>query len=208
MLMVCLTAAAIGLAGWSSTGAQDEPKKLPTVFVIGDSISIGYTPPLTKLLAGKAVVKHNPGNAQDTRFGVKSLAGWLKGERPDIIHFNWGLWDLVDGGKAVPIDEYEKNLKQLVGQLKETKATLIWASTTPVPQVNGRKRRDADVQAYNAVAKKIMDENGIAIDDLYTVAKGKLDQLQTPNDVHFTKKGSEDLAEAAAATILKTLSTK
>jgi acyl-CoA thioesterase-1 len=182
--------------------------KLPRVLLIGDSISIGYTPHTAKLLEGKAKVTHHAGNAQDTRNGLKMLPAWLKEDPFDVIHFNWGLWDLIDEGKAVPIDEYEKNLRELVKQLKETKAHLIWASTTPVPEKNARKRRDADVEAYNAVAKKIMEENKIPIDDLYLFAKPRLAQLQKANDVHFSKEGSEELAKQVAASIQKVLAPK
>lgn len=186
---------------------KDEPK-LPRVLLIGDSISIGYTPHTTKLLESKAKVTHHAGNAENTRNGLKQLPTWLKEGPFDVIHFNWGLWDLVDGGKAVPIDEYEKNLRELVKQLKETKAKLIWASTTPVPAVNGRKRRDVDVVAYNAVAKKIMEENKIPIDDLYEFVKPQLAKLQLANDVHFSKEGSQELAKQVAQSIQKVLDGK
>jgi lysophospholipase L1-like esterase len=184
-----------------------EPAK-PRVLLIGDSISIGYTPATTKLLADKAVVKHHAGNAQDTVNGLKLLQAWLKDGPYDVIHFNWGLWDLVDGGKAVPIADYEKNLRELVKQLRATNAKLIWASTTPVPEINGRKRRDTDVVAYNTVAKKIMEENNIPIDDLYSFAKPQLEKLQKKNDVHFTEEGSAALARQVAASIQKVLDGK
>jgi acyl-CoA thioesterase-1 len=199
-------AAVVALNVWFLSAA--EPAKKPRVLLIGDSISIGYTPPTTKLLADAAEVTHHAGNAQDTRNGLKQLQSWLKEGPFDVIHFNWGLWDLVDGGKAVPIDEYEKNLRELVQQLKATKAKLIWASTTPVPEVNARKRRDADVLAYNAVARKIMEENGIPIDDLYAFARPQLEKLQKPNDVHFTEAGSAALAEQVAASIRQALGAK
>ena len=49
----------------------------PRVLIIGDSISLGYTPTVKKLLADKAVVVHNKGNAQDTGYGLKiSVHGW------------------------------------------------------------------------------------------------------------------------------------
>ena len=188
--------------------ADPAQPQLPRVLLIGDSISIGYTPLTAKLFEGKAKVTHHAGNAETTRNGLKMLPAWLKEGPFDVIHFNWGLWDLVDGGKAVPIDEYEKNLRELTKQLKETKAKLIWASTTPVPELNARKRRDADVVAYNAVAKKIMDENQIPIDDLYTFVKPQLAKLQQPNDVHFTAEGSQELAKQVARSIAKVLERK
>ena len=47
----------------------------------------------------------------------------------------------------MPLDEYEKNLRELVKQLKATEAKLIWASTTPVPEgkVNP-PRKNSDVE--------------------------------------------------------------
>ncbi|OAI50713.1 hypothetical protein AYO44_05440 [Planctomycetaceae bacterium SCGC AG-212-F19] len=199
-VLVCVPALALA-------ADKDQPK-LPRVLLIGDSISIGYTPHTAKLLESKAKVTHHAGNAENTRNGLKQLPTWLKDGPFDVIHFNWGLWDLVDGGKAVPIDEYEKNLRELVKQLKDTKAKLIWASTTPVPEVNGRKRRDVDVVAYNAVAKKIMDENKIPIDDLYEFVKPQLAKLQQANDVHFSKEGSQELAKQVAQCIQKVLEGK
>ena len=59
--------------------------------------------------------------------------------------------------------------------------------------------------AYNAVAKKIMDENGIAIDDLYAFALPRLKEIQQPVNVHFTPAGSKLLAGQVAASILKAL---
>jgi acyl-CoA thioesterase-1 len=96
-----------------------------------------------------------------------------------------------------------------VKKLKGTKAKLIWASTTPVPEGKlNPPRKDADVLAYNAVAKKIMAENDVAIDDLYDFAKPKLEKIQLKENVHFTKDGSKVLAEQVAASIKKALEKK
>jgi len=187
---------------------KDEPS-LPRVLLIGDSISIGYTLPTRTLLTGKANVHRIPTNGGPTINGLKSLKGWLGDGRWDVIHFNWGLHDLkqMDGKHQVPLGEYEKNLRELVSQLKATKAKLIWASTTPVPEGElSPPRKNADVVAYNAVAKKIMDENGVAIDDLYAFALPRLSEIQRPVNVHFTPAGSEALAKQVAESIQKTLS--
>jgi hypothetical protein len=53
------------------------------------------------------------------------------------------------------------------------------------------------VAAYNAAAKKIMDESGIAIDDLQ--------ELQLPANVHFTAPGYDVLGHQVAESILKAL---
>jgi acyl-CoA thioesterase-1 len=179
----------------------------PRVLLIGDSISIGYTPATVKLLEDMARVTHHPGNAETTRNGLEKLKVWLKDGPFDVIHFNWGLWDLRNGGKAVPIDEYEKNLRELVRQLMATNAKLIWASTTPVPE-GAAARTNKEVLAYNAVARKIMEENKIPCDDLYAFAEPRLDKIQLPKNVHFTRDGSETLAKQVAESIRAVLAGK
>jgi len=177
---------------------------LPRVLLIGDSISMGYTLPVRELLKGKANVHRIPTNGGPTLRGLESLKRWLGDGKWDVIHFNWGLHDLRldDAGKyQVPLDEYAKNLKELVKQLKATGAKLVWCSTTPVPEKSTPPRKNADVIAYNAAAKKIMDENGIALDDLYAFALPKIKELQLPDNVHFSPEGSAELAKAVVASL-------
>ncbi|OIP03004.1 MAG: hypothetical protein AUJ96_15325 [Armatimonadetes bacterium CG2_30_66_41] len=177
---------------------------LPRVLLIGDSISMGYTLPVRELLKGKANVHRIPTNGGPTLRGLESLKRWLGDGKWDVIHFNWGLHDLRldDAGKyQVPLDEYAKNLKELVKQLKATGAKLVWCSTTPVPEKCTPPRKNADVIAYNAAAKKIMDDNGIALDDLYAFALPKIKELQLPDNVHFSPRGSAELAKAVVASL-------
>ena len=179
--------------------------KLPRVLLIGDSISIGYTLPVRELLKGKANLHRIPTNGGPTINGLANLGKWLGAGKWDVIHFNWGLHDLrfMDTGKhQVPLADYEKNLRELVKQLKATGAKLIWCATTPVPDAELKPpRKNADVVAYNTVAKKIMTENGIAIDDLYAFALPQLTAIQRPANVHFTDEGSKVLAKQVVASI-------
>jgi lysophospholipase L1-like esterase len=187
----------------------DDPK-LPRVLLIGDSISIGYTPETRKLLAGVANVHRVPQNGGPTDTGVANIDKWLGSGKWDVIHFNWGLHDikLDTGMHQVPIDQYEKNLRVLVKRMKATGAKLIWASTTPVPEGKLSPKRDnQDVVAYNAVAKKIMQDEKIAINDLYAFALPRLKDIQRPVNVHFTDSGSAALAEQVAQAIRQALKT-
>lgn len=186
---------------------EDRPG-LPRVLLIGDSISIGYTLPTRKILADTANVHRILTNGGPTTNGLAHLKDWLGDKKWDVIHFNWGLHDLKTmGGKhQVPIEEYEKNLRTLVKQLKATGATLVWASTTPVPDGKlNPPRKSSDVVAYNAVARKVMEENGVDIDDLYEFALPILTKIQRPVNVHFTESGSAILAKPVARSILKAL---
>ena len=186
--------------------SEDNPA-LPRVLLIGDSISIGYTSPTRATLAGKANVHRPAANCGPTSRGLEQLDRWLGDGRWDLIHFNWGLHDLkyIEGRKQVPLDAYEKNLKELVARLKKTGARLIWCSTTPVPEGCSPPRKNEDVIAYNAAAKKIMEANGIVIHDLYAFALPRLGKIQRPANVHFTPEGSKVLAEQVAAAIIDVL---
>ncbi len=204
---------ALGLIG--SNLAQDKKKadpyepvkddpKLPRVLLIGDSISIGYTLPTRKLLAGKANIFRIGENGGPTDNGTKKIKQWLGESKWDVIHFNWGLHDikLGTGKHQVSIDDYDKNLRELVKTMKGTGARLIFATTTPVPDGKlNPPRKSEDVLAYNKVAKKIMDENGVAVNDLYAFALPQLDKIQLKANVHFSDKGSEALAERVAKAI-------
>ena len=166
---------------------RDEPG-LPRVLILGDSISIGYTLDVRRELSGKANVHRAAANCGPTSRGVASLDDWLGDGRWDVIHFNFGLHDLVyhdeqgkniapDRGRLqVPLDQYEKNLNTIVARLKKTGATLIFATTTPVPTGEPQRKPD-DLQAYNAVALKVMRQQGVAVDDLYTFIAPQFDKV-------------------------------
>ncbi len=197
---------------------------LPRVLLIGDSISIGYTVEVQKLLAGKANVHRIPTNGGPTPKGLANLKTWLGDKKWDVIHFNWGLHDLKfiagdDKEKIVPastlgavhqvsLADYEKNVAALVTQLKATGAKLIWCSTTPVvPGTNGRSPED--VLKFNEAAARVMKAAGVATNDLYAYALPRLGEgHQLPTNVHFSPAGSKMLAEKVAAEITAALAKK
>lgn len=186
-----------------------ETPGLPRVLLIGDSISIGYTEPVRAGLTGKANVQRIPVNGATTVNGLKNLDDWLGTKQWDVIHFNFGLHDLrfmEDGKHQVPLPDYEANLRAIVARLKKTGAKLIWAATTPVPNAEVRPpRRNSDVIEYNEAARKIMDEAGVALDDLYSLINPRLEELQQPANVHYTAAGYDVLARQVAESILRAL---
>ena len=181
----------------------------PRVLLIGDSISMGYTLPVQQLLNSVAEVQRIPMNGGPTTNGTAHLDEWLGVGKWAVIHFNFGLHDvkLMDSGELqVSIADYERNLREIVRKLKTTGARLIWATTTPVPGITENpSRNNRDVLEYNAVAKRVMDENGIPVNDLYGLVFPRLHGLQQPENVHFTQEGYSVLAEKVAASIRESL---
>jgi lysophospholipase L1-like esterase len=191
--------------------------KLPNVLIIGDSISLGYTPFVKKILKGKAVVEHNNGNgnAEYTGSGIVMLDKWLGSTKWDVIHFNWGLWDMY-GWRFLKEDRspamYKKRLEKLVARLKKTGAVLIWGTTTPAcpdPEVTMLKRFSTKVvissaleNEYRESALQVMKQNNIKIDDLYSLMHPERKKYAlAANNVHYTLDGYKKLAEQVAESI-------
>jgi lysophospholipase L1-like esterase len=201
----------------------DMVKSLPNVLLLGDSISIGYTKQVRQILQGQVNVVRPKANCGDTRAGLTNLTAWLGKTHWDVIHFNWGLHDLcyrhpeakVYGNRdkqrgtiSVPLDQYEKNLETLVKQLKSTGATLIWASTTKVPEGEAGRFVGDEVK-YNTAAARVMAKNGVAIDDLYALSETFPPNWSVaPGDVHFNSHGSDALAGQVAEAIEKALASR
>jgi acyl-CoA thioesterase-1 len=205
----------------------DDPK-LPRVLIIGDSVSVAYTLDVRKNLAGVANVHRIPANGGSTRtaLGEYGLVRWLKpGEKWDVIHFNEGLHDMsyrfpddrdkndkgeyaspTNGGRPnVSLEQYEKNLRLIVARLKQTGAKLVFASTTPVPEATAAKYVKDSELPYNAVAKKVMAEEGVTWNDLWAAVKPRQAELQGKRDVHFMPSGSVVLAKHVTAAIAREL---
>jgi acyl-CoA thioesterase-1 len=190
---------------------EDQPG-LPRVLLIGDSISIGYTLPVRELLKDKANVHRIPTNGGPTKNGVAYIDKWLGDKKWDVIHFNWGIHDLKfmpDGKRQVEPEDYEKNLRALVAKLKATGAKLIWATTTPIPDGELNPPRSfGKVPEYNEIAKRVMTENGVAIDDLNSAITPHLAEMQNAKDVHYKPEGYALLAKQVAASIEAALPAK
>ncbi|MCC6356747.1 MAG: SGNH/GDSL hydrolase family protein [Verrucomicrobiae bacterium] len=209
-LLAALTAAAAEpkkekAAPHPSLAPVEDVAGLPRVLLIGDSISMGYTVPVRKLLGGKANVHRIPTNGGPTSKGIASIDAWLGAGKWDIIHFNWGIHDLKfmpDGKRQVEPADYEKNLRALVTKMKSNGRALIWATITPIPDGELQPpRKFGDENEYNAIAKKIIEAEGVAINDLNAYVTPELGKMQKPMDVHFTEEGSAFLAKKVAEAI-------
>jgi len=161
-----------------------------------------------------------PDNCGDTTIGLANIDRYLGEVKWDVIHFNWGLWDLcyrnpesrnqgnrdkVNGSVSTIPEDYETQLETLVKRLRQTGAKLIWASTTLVPEGEIGRFVGDDVK-YNAIAARVMQRHDIPIDipinDLHALtAAFPADHFVGPGDVHFTAAGSNKLADQVAATI-------
>lgn len=191
------------------------------ILIIGDSISIGYTPFVQEKLAKKAVILHNPGNAQHTGTGLNKVADWIGNDDYDIIQFNWGLWDLcyrspdsklygnrdkINGKITYEIDEYAANLDAIVKLLKaKSDAKLVFVTTTHVPAYEAGRFKEDPIR-YNEAAKQIMNENQVIVNDIYPQSvKIHKSFGKDSSDVHYTEQGYKELGKKVAKFLKKNM---
>lgn len=148
--------------------------------VIGDSISIGYTPWVTEMLGDKYQVQHAPwdvidGGALDSKYGLQCLdmflqTSTLEPTTYDVIIFNFGMHDINYSGnfpeEYVQPDEYTENLRSITSILLSTGAKVGYVLTTPVPYnvtLNDRAKH------YNSLADAVMKTfSTVVTADLYS----------------------------------------
>jgi hypothetical protein len=191
------------MAGKAAFAHVNNNKKLPNVFIYGDSISIGYTPTLRKTLEGKATVYRLHCNGGDSSSFITKMEAMKKAMDPhwkfkfDIIQFNVGLHDLkyvkegnkldLTGTQVNSLGKYAANLRNIVLWLKENypDTKLVFCTTTAVPQ-DAAGRKPGDSFRYNMVAKKVLSSNPeIVINDLFAFSRPHAVQ----GNVHFQKEG-------------------
>lgn len=200
--------------------------ELPNVLIYGDSISIHYTQDVRRNLLHKANVYRLYRNGGDSAsfitkmekmhaiMGDKHIADHWSFEW-DVIHFNVGLHDMkyvkngsldkVNGQQVASIPEYKNNLRNIVKYLHKIapKASLIFATTTPVPE-HAKGRVAGDAAIYNAAASAVLqDFPDVIINDLYQLTKPNHSQWWSkPGDVHYNEQGSAAQGSQVASYIL------
>ena len=195
------------------------PAELPNVFIIGDSISIGYTEHVKELLKDIANVSRPQCNCADSGTGLKNLQIWLGTQKWDVIHFNFGIWDThwmkndqivsnhlsidKDTHRRFTTEEHLENMSKIVAILKKTGATLIWGSTTPF--VSYGEDTKLLLQKNNDTDKELMLKEGVTVNDLYNLALPNLKEWQSNDGCHFKPEGYDQLAQQVASTIADVL---
>ena len=214
LLLLCASAAAMG----SGFTAADETvsSELPKVVIVGDSIRLSYAPIVVRQLAGKAIVISPEANGGDSSNVLKHLDQWVINEKPAIAHFNCGIHDTKKskstGKFQVSPAQYKANLRKIVERIrKETGAVVLFATTTPILDdraAQARRDRDyellgASICQYNAIAKKVMQELDVPINDLYSALSepgqpSSVEDMIGNDGVHLQPEARERLGTAVA----------
>lgn len=181
---------------------------LPNVLLIGDSISLAYTPLVRNALLDTALVERVPGNCQFSAYGANNAQKWVGDRHWDVIHFNFGLWDLYGWKqeKLVSTQDYGTHLEAIVMALKPACDLLIFATTTPPcaePEHKIKVLASPEKAAeFEAEARRVMKKHHVLVNDLDGILAGRMNELgKAPNDVHYTPEGNQVIAEKVASFI-------
>ena len=172
--------------------------ELPKLFLVGDSISIYYTPYLeTDVSANYSFSRKTsptPESIKDQLSDPKVQGGnsrmvleYLEKRytepnfAPDIVLINCGLHDIkrIPQTNVVAIDpaEYRENLKKMVALIRRHHGMIVWINTTPVDDKRHNElskeffRYNRDVEQYNDIANGVFTRANAPIIDLYTFTK-------------------------------------
>ncbi len=151
------------------------------IFLIGDSIRLGYCNTVKDALSDIAEVFYFSDNCRSTQYAIFNMSGWADMfDDPcavDIVHFNCGHWDAAHFHGAqlslTSLDEYARNMDILIKLLKKffPNATLVFATTTPmnpdtVHFADPNPRSDEELDAYNRTAVAAAEKHGVLVSDL------------------------------------------
>lgn len=183
-----------------------------TVFLIGDSICVGYREYVKELLADRANVIYPEENCRNSQYIITSLFSWsgiCDAKKVDVVQFNCGHWDAAhfNGDEQPLTDEknYGRNIEMIIRLLRKLypNAKICFATTTPT-NPNGAFGRNPrftkDIIRYNKAASEACEKNFVVTDDLFSVAEG-FDSKMYIDYCHFTKEGFELLAKKVASFI-------
>jgi len=75
------------------SSALKAKETLPRLFILGDSISLGYTPIVKEKLKDLVDVSRPNCNCGPSEFYLKRMKSWVGTNHWDVIHVNFGIWD-------------------------------------------------------------------------------------------------------------------
>jgi lysophospholipase L1-like esterase len=189
---------------WTWAAKPDAPDPaLPNVLLLGDSITRGYYPEVTKLLAGRAncYLFATSAASGDPRL-IHQVSDYfdMMPLKFAVIHFNNGMhgWKYTEAA-------YGSSLPQLVEALraKSHGAKLVWATTTPVHAADSGGATNPRIDLRNAESIRTMQRFHIPIDDQHALMAAH-DDLHN-GSVHYTEAGSAVQAKQVQQIIEKLL---
>lgn len=173
------------------------------VFLIGDSIRMGYDKYIKEALVGTAEVFYPSENCKFAEYVLRFAHEWKKNlqipDDIDLIHWNAGLWDALELFGDEPLTSlsyYEEAIGRIDKRLRMLfpKAKIVFATSTNVNENMASPdffRHNATIEKYNEAARRALQNTDTKINDLYSLTASVPDSYRS-DWVHFyTPEGTE-----------------
>ena len=197
------------------------------VMLIGDSIRLNYQSIVENELKGEYTVWAPEENCRFAKYTLLELQRYAvrfskeKSEkideakiapvidktdnliRPDIIHWNNGLWDTgiayEKDGAFTSIEEYIRDMSRILRELRKMTDKIIFATITPVKP--GTHQRNDIIEEYNRRITEFMKSENVMINDLHALVSENIDEYISEDKIHLSEKGKEVCGAAVAKCI-------
>ena len=166
------------------------------IILLGDSIRMGYDKYVKEALAGVAEVYYPKENCRYAENVLRYTHEWSKngewGEDVDLVHWNAGLWDVLElfGDEPLTTREYYANVIPRINKrlrMLFPRAKIVFATSTPVIEWKCAphfRRHNATIEEYNAIAISALSNTDPRINDLYSLMAKAPDSYHS-DSVHF-----------------------
>ncbi len=153
------------------------------LLVIGDSISIAYTP-FIRQIKNDVNVLHNPCNAAWSGYTAYRINQYLELPYYEMIIFNNGIWDLTTS--SISVDHYISNLRYTATKIKQRTSRPIFITSTYSVDAAKNPERWA---SFNERAVALMRELNIEVIDLFQLSYDNRHLLKN-DGTHYIDQGS------------------
>ena len=181
------------------------------VLLLGDSIRMNYQDRVKECLEGKADVRHPATNGCFSKYTLRFINNWLglfEGEKPDVVHWNNGIWDTTTISERVPAltnpGEYVDTMTAIYREIRAfaPEAKVIFATTTPLGTAHSNQKRRERIAFYNSILVPVLrDEFGCEINDLYSFVYLHLGEYLAEDNVHLSPLGKQEIGAEVASFI-------
>jgi len=170
---------------------------LPVVVFLGDSLTAGlgldedqaYPALLAEELReqGLAIRAVNAGVSGDTTAGGLSRLSWLLGQRPDVVVVALGA---NDGLRALPVEQAEKNLREIVRRSQAAGARVLLLGMKMPPNYGPDY-----TSRFEAMYRDIAEDMKVPLLPFLLEGVGGNRDLNQGDGIHPTARGQEILAK-------------
>ena len=183
------------------------------IFLIGDSIRMGYDKYVKEALSEVAEVYYPDENCRYAENVLRYAHEWKnKTGAPDdvdLVHWNAGIWDVLElfGDEPLSTKDYYANVIPRIDKrlrMLYPKAKIVFATSTAVDEALASKdffRHNRTIEEYNEIAVSALEKTDTVINDLYALTS-RLDRSYHSDFVHYyTDKGTEVIGGKVLAVI-------